>query len=154
MCVCVCGRTHTGTLKLLSRVWLCSPMESSPPGSSVHGIFQPRMLEWVAISCSRGSSRPRDLTHVSCLSCIGSWTLYYYAIWGAPLEVLPTPIKGKKGEGIQTGKKLTVLICIWLVKNFLHRKCQRIYIKHLELISVFSKIVAYMTNTQKSQSHF
>ena len=98
VCVCVCARrrTHTWTLNLLSHVWLCSPMESSPPGSSVHGIFQPRMLEWVAISCSRGSSRPRDLTHVSCISCIGSWTLYYYAIWGAPLEVLPTPIKGKK----------------------------------------------------------
>ena len=40
-------------------------MDSSPPGSSVHGIFQARVLEWVAISFSRGSSRPRDRIQVS-----------------------------------------------------------------------------------------
>ena len=39
---------------------LCDPMECSLPGSSVHGILQARVLEWVAISFSRGSSRPRD----------------------------------------------------------------------------------------------
>ena len=44
---------------------LCDPMDCSPPGSSVHGIFQARMLEWVAISYSRGSSSFRDLTRVS-----------------------------------------------------------------------------------------
>ena len=44
---------------------LCDPMDCSPPGSSVHGIFQARILEWVAISFSRGSSRPRDQTRVS-----------------------------------------------------------------------------------------
>ena len=41
-------------------------MDYSPPGSSVHGIFQMRILEWVAISFSRGSSLPRDRAHVSC----------------------------------------------------------------------------------------
>ena len=44
---------------------LCDPMDSSPPGSSVHGILQARILEWVAISFSRGSSRPRDRTQAS-----------------------------------------------------------------------------------------
>ena len=44
---------------------LCDPMDCSLPGSSVHGIFQARVLEWVAISCSRRSSRPRDQTQVS-----------------------------------------------------------------------------------------
>ena len=44
---------------------LCDPMDSSQPISSVHGIFQARVLEWVAISFSRGSSRPRDQTRVS-----------------------------------------------------------------------------------------
>ena len=44
---------------------LCDPVDSSPPDSSVHGILQARILEWVAISFSRGSSRPRDQTHVS-----------------------------------------------------------------------------------------
>ena len=44
---------------------LCDPMDCSPPGSSVHGILQARILEWVAISFSRGSSWPRDQTRVS-----------------------------------------------------------------------------------------
>ena len=42
-------------------------MDCSPPGSSVHGILQARILEWVAISFSRGSSQPRDQTWVSCI---------------------------------------------------------------------------------------
>ena len=43
----------------------CGPMACSPPGSSVHGILQARILEWVAMSFSRGSSQPRDWTQVS-----------------------------------------------------------------------------------------
>ena len=44
---------------------LCNPMDYSPPGSSIHGILQARVLEWVVISFSRRSSRPRDRTQVS-----------------------------------------------------------------------------------------
>ena len=47
---------------------LCNPLDCSPPGSSVHGILQPRTLEWVAISFSRGSSQPRDQTQVFCIA--------------------------------------------------------------------------------------
>ena len=47
---------------LQSCLTLCDPMDCSPPGSSVHGILQARILEWVAISLSRGSSWPRDGT--------------------------------------------------------------------------------------------
>ena len=43
-------------------------MDYSSAGSAVHGIIQVRMLEWVAISSSRGSSQPRDQTHVSCIT--------------------------------------------------------------------------------------
>ena len=46
---------------------LCDPMDCSLPGSSIHGLLQARVLEWVAISFSRGSSRPRDRTQVSCI---------------------------------------------------------------------------------------
>ena len=46
---------------------LCDPIDCSLPGSSVHGIFQARVLEWIAISFSRGSSQPRDWTQVSCI---------------------------------------------------------------------------------------
>ena len=52
---------------------LCDPMDYSPPGSSVHGISRARILEWVAISLSRGSSRPRDQNCISCLAG-GSFT--------------------------------------------------------------------------------
>ena len=45
---------------------LCDPMDCSPPGSSVHGIFKARIPEWVSIPFSRGSSPPRDWTQVSC----------------------------------------------------------------------------------------
>ena len=54
---------------------LCDPMDCSPPGSSVHGILQARILEWVVISSSRGSSQPRNWTWVSYVSCIGRWVL-------------------------------------------------------------------------------
>ena len=55
---------------LQSCLTLCDPMDYSLPGSSVHGILQARILEWVAMPSSRGSSPPRDRTQVSCGSCI------------------------------------------------------------------------------------
>ena len=58
---------------------LCNPVGCSPPGSSVCGISQERILEWVAISFSRRSSPPRDRTHVSWDSCTGRLILYYWA---------------------------------------------------------------------------
>ena len=45
---------------------LCNPLGCNPPGPSVHGIFQASILEWVAMPSSRGSSLPRDRSHVSC----------------------------------------------------------------------------------------
>ena len=64
---------------------LCGPMDCSLPGSSFHRISQVRVLEWVAISSSMGSSQPRDQTHVSYMSCIGRWILYISATWEAQL---------------------------------------------------------------------
>ena len=62
-------------VKLLSRVRLCDPMGYSLSGSSVHQIFQARVLEWVAVSFSRGSSQPRDLNRVSCIAGRGFYHL-------------------------------------------------------------------------------
>ena len=53
---------------LLSHVWLGKPMNCSLPGSSVHGILQAKILKWLAIPFSRGSSRPRDWTQFSCIA--------------------------------------------------------------------------------------
>ena len=56
---------------------LSDPLDCGPEGSSVHGIFQSRILEWVAISYSRGSSQPRDQTHISHIPHIGRLILYH-----------------------------------------------------------------------------
>ena len=57
-------------------MWLCNPIDCNPPSSSLHGISQARILEWVAISFSRGTSWARDQT---CVSCIGRQSLYHWA---------------------------------------------------------------------------
>ena len=62
---------------LPSCLTLCDPMDCSLPGSCVHGIFQARILEWVAMPSSRGSSWPRDWTHVSYISCSGRRILHH-----------------------------------------------------------------------------
>ena len=63
---------------------LCDPMDCNLPDSSVHGIFLTRILEWVVISFSRGSSQPKDWTLFSWVSCIGRQVLYHGAIWQVP----------------------------------------------------------------------
>ena len=70
---------------LKSCLTLCDPMDCSQPGYSVQGIFQARILEWVAISSSGESSWPMDRTQVSCISCIGRQILYHWAYLGSPL---------------------------------------------------------------------
>ena len=78
-------------VKLLqSCLTLCGSMDWSPPGSSVHGILQASILEWVAMPFSRGSSRAREQTHVSYISCTARQVLYHYSHLGSP--------SGKEGE--------------------------------------------------------
>ena len=62
---------------------LCNPMGCSPPGSSVCGILQAWVLEWVVMPSSRGSSGPRDQTQVSYVSCIGRRVLSTSTTWGS-----------------------------------------------------------------------
>ena len=88
--------THILNIILYTNVYLCmcsvakscltlwDPMDCSLPSSSVHGIFQARILEWIAISSSRGSSWLRVWTHVSCISCTGRRILYHWAAREAP----------------------------------------------------------------------
>ena len=69
--------------EVLSHVWLFhDPIACTPPGSSVHGIFQVRLLEWISISYSRGSSWPRD--RPPCLLCFPRWQVDTLPL--APLE--------------------------------------------------------------------
>ena len=62
---------------------LCDLMVGGLPGFSVNGILQARILEWVAIFCSRGSSWPTDWSCISCDSCNSRQFLYHCAIWEA-----------------------------------------------------------------------
>ena len=73
----------------LQRLTLCIPFNCSPPGSSLHGILQARILEWVTMPSSRGSSQPRNLTCVSCLlHCqAGSLPLAQAAYWCQALSL-------------------------------------------------------------------
>ena len=63
----------------------CDPMDCSSPGSSVHEILHARILEWVAISFSRGSSQLRDRTHIFYVFCTGRLVLYHWPTWEALL---------------------------------------------------------------------
>ena len=64
---------------------LCHPTDCSPPGTSVHRILQARILKWVVIPFSRGSSWPRNQT---CVSYIGRWILYHWTTREAPLGLM------------------------------------------------------------------
>ena len=67
---------------------LCTPMNCTPLGTFVHGILQARMLEWVAMPSSRGSSQSRDRTHISYVSWIGRQVLYHKHHLGSPLLLI------------------------------------------------------------------
>ena len=71
-------RMHACMLSLQSCSTLCDSMDCSTPGSSTHGILQARILEWVGIPFSEGSSGPRDRTHISYASCVGRQVLYHW----------------------------------------------------------------------------
>ena len=100
-CFSFCTPSHTdgggGGLVIQSCPTPCDLMDCSPPGSSVHGILQARILEWVAISFSRGSFWTGDQTQVS---YIGRWILYHRATW----ETQYSTMKFLKNEKAKTRK--------------------------------------------------
>ena len=77
LCVCACWVTE-------SCPTLCNPMSCSPPGSFVHGIFQAGVLEHVAVSYPRGSSRPRIK--------LSFWRLLHWQVDSLPLSHLGSPV--------------------------------------------------------------
>ena len=103
ICVCVCVQLCLN---------LCKPMDCSPPNSSVHGVFQARILEWVAISSSRGSSRSRNWILISSISFTGRCILYYCATWEA-LNKMVYP-------NVTLKKKLFFDNITWIIFESLH----------------------------------
>ena len=90
VCVCVCVCAHTCVyVRMLSHIHLfATPWNIAHRAPLVHGIFQARILEWVAISFSRGSSWPRDRTRVSCVSCTDKQVLFFWQAGSLPLHHL------------------------------------------------------------------
>ena len=103
VCVCVCVWSITQSCPTL-----CNPMDCSPPGSSVHGIFQGRLLEWVSNywSYSRGSSWPWDQT--SCVSCIDRWIIL-------PLHHLRSLLIGVQFSSVQSLSSVRLFMTPWIV---------------------------------------
>ena len=84
---------------------LCDPMDNSPPDSSIHGIFQARILEWVAMS----SSQPRDWTHISCIAgCLRHQDSPRILEWVAyPFSRGTSPPRNQTGVSCVTGRFFT-----------------------------------------------
>ena len=103
---------------------LCDPMDCSPPGSSLHGILQARVLEWGAISFSRGSSQPRDRTRFSRISGGHS------NLW-ATREALKSVLNGTKATRTQ------MIMLMWAKNintlNILHNTANEYSILTLQL---------------------
>ena len=78
VCVCVCAKS------LQSRLTLCDPMDYSPPDSSIHGILQARILDWVAMPSSRVSSQPGDRARISYVSALAGGFFTTSATWEVP----------------------------------------------------------------------
>ena len=116
-CVYLCSVTQ-------SCLTLCNPVGCSPPGSSVHGISQGRILEWVAISSSRRSSQPRDWTQVF-LHC--GRVFYYLSHQGSPLPLVTYSLTEQIHVGIapgtsnSAGKNPALLVLSFCSQNSIQR---------------------------------
>ena len=104
--VCVSAKSIQSCLTLCNPWIVCSSL-----GSSLHGILQARILEWGAVPFSRESSWPRDLTHISHVSCIGKQILYHWATGEHPQ---PFPSCGHWGcWGSRARKRRTRSPSVW-----------------------------------------
>ena len=103
---------------------LCNPMDCSLPGSSVHGIFQARVLEWIAISFSRGFSQLRDGNQVSCIvnRCFTIWATredLLFAVWSVKQKgkEFSCSVWAKEDHHMDSQIFFTLCVCRWLGKH-------------------------------------
>ena len=95
---------------VFSHVRFFVTLDCCPPGSSVHVISQAGLLQWVAISSSRGSPWPRDQTHcISCASCIGRRILCHCTTWEVPRNPL---------EDFKCGSNVIILTSVFVFRVF------------------------------------
>ena len=104
------GKSDDSVLVAPSAPVVFDPMDCSPPGSSVRGIIQAKILEWVAISFSRGSSRPRDQSQVSCFAG------RFFIVWAtkeAAGQVTESPGTQDKGGGVGSQTRQAMQLLLW-----------------------------------------
>ena len=82
-CMAETNTTYMYAKSLQSCPTFCNPVDSDLPGSSVHGILQARILEWITLPSSRGSSQPRDQTCIPYVSCMAGGFFTTSATWEA-----------------------------------------------------------------------
>ena len=128
VCVCVCVCVYVCVcmpvrLVCQSCQTICGSMDSSPPGSPVHGVLQARRLEWVATSFSRGSSRPGEWTWVSCIAG-RFFTVWATSVYWQPNDCWSWCTKGEELKekssllfihGDLFSSSMTLLLCFCLV---------------------------------------
>ena len=142
------------------RLILCNPIGRSPPGPSVHGILQAKILEWAAMPSSRVSPLLLVGIRVSCVSCIGRQILYHWTTWGScPVPIVIFYICQESTEICPLIPFKDFFVCfyskqspfysltskeensIWLLRN----KIQSIAVPFLGKCLSFSNMCAYAT---------
>ena len=119
---CVCTHMHRHVHTHMHSVMSDSlqPHGLQPAGVSVRGSFQARILEQGVISCSRGSSQPRDRTLISCVCCTSRLSLYHCTTtWEALVLIIKVPISGR-----HTDFDIILILTDWkMVKSKVNKEC-------------------------------
>ena len=120
-CLATKQQQHAKSLQLYPT--LCNPKDYSPSGSSVHGILQARILEWVAMPFSRTSSWPQGQTPVSCISCIGNCFFFcFFCFFFLPLLPPGKPPNSNNHRSFLTPWRLSALVnCLPCLKDEKYR---------------------------------
>ena len=120
---------------------VCDPMDWSPSGSSVHGISQARIPEWVAISSPRGSSWLRDQTCVSCICCTGMRILYHWATRETLIQCVLLAEMLRSGPCTQfiLRQKLHLEIDLWLFVSIFDYLCEILKWESLRVVTAAMK---------------
>ena len=131
---------------------LCNSMDCSPPGSSVYGTLQARILDWVAISSSRGSSWLRDWTHVCYIICIGRRVLYHWCHLGSLIVTDRWKLKLYRNEAHFLNRKTLTDLGNKLILTKGERRKPRVHQE--DGIETYPQIYLYIMNNRQGPAMY